>query len=117
MIKTLSHEQLTPLNSIINLSQFHLDCFNGDSSITAGDHAFQTEVILSSAKILEYGTQSQLSQLKIEKNTYAFKYEESSRADLVKQVENVAKPFRIPMKQRSITLDIVQDDSVPASIC
>jgi len=54
--------------------------------------------------------------MKIENNTYAFNHEEASRADLFKQVENVAIPFRIMIKTKVITLEIVQDDSVPASL-
>jgi len=85
MIKTMSHEQLTPLNSILNLSQYQLECLNGNDFITMDQQKYFMEVIWSSAKILEYGTQAQLTQMKIESNTYAFNYLETSRADLLKQ--------------------------------
>jgi len=54
--------------------------------------------------------------MKIENNTYAFNHEVASRADLFKQMENVAKPFRITMKTKGVTLEILQDDSVPANL-
>jgi len=107
MIKTISHEQLTPLNAILNLSYYHLYCFDGNGSVTTGELKYHAEVIWSSAKMLEYGTQSQLSQLKIENASYEFNYKETSRADLKKQVENVAKPFRIIMLERDIKLKIL----------
>jgi len=61
LIKSLSQSQLATLNSIINLSEFHLECLQGKNLITKGEQTYQMEVIWSSAKLLELGTHSQLT--------------------------------------------------------
>jgi len=56
------------------------------------------ETIWSSAKILEFGTQSQLSQLQIQSHSHQLKIEKTSRHELNELLQNVAKPFRVMMK-------------------
>jgi len=54
----MSHEQLTPLNSILNLSEHTLKLVNEDKEVLDWELKFYMDIIRSSAKILEYGTQS-----------------------------------------------------------
>jgi len=54
----MSHEQLTPLNSILNLSEHNLKLVNEGKEIPVQELKFYMGIIRSSAKILEYGTQS-----------------------------------------------------------
>jgi len=54
----MSHEQLTPLNSILNLSEHILKRVNEDRELPVGELKFHMGIIRSSAKILDYGTQS-----------------------------------------------------------
>ena len=54
----MSHEQLTPLNSILNISEHTLKRVNDVTGIPEGELKLYLGIIRSSAKILEYGTQS-----------------------------------------------------------
>ena len=58
LIRTMSHEQLTPLNAVLNLSEHTLACLNDGIEVSTEDLKYWMETIRSSAKILEYGTQS-----------------------------------------------------------
>jgi len=113
LIKTMSHEQLTPLNAILNLSEYHLKGLREEKPFSAGEQKYYMEVIWSSARILEYGTKSQLTQLQLQANTYEFNQETTSRDSLKGLVEKVAAPFRIQLLDLSAELEIVQTPSVP----
>ena len=56
LVRTMSHEQLTPLNSIINMAEIMQD----DKKISPENRQF-LKVIWSSGKILEFSIKSQLS--------------------------------------------------------
>jgi len=116
LIETMSHEQLTPLNAILNLSEYHLKGLREEKFFSAGEQKRYMEIIWSSAKILEYGTKSQLSQLQLQANIYEFNQEATSRDSLKGLVEKVAAPFRLSMLEHGIELEIVQTASVPPSL-
>lgn len=56
LIRTRQHEDLTPLNAIINMSEMLIE----DEALNR-EQREQTQVIWSSGKLLEYNIQSQLS--------------------------------------------------------
>ena len=112
----MSNEQLTPLNSILNLSEHTLKLVNEDKEVLNWELKFYMDIIRSSAKILEYGTQSQLSRLQIQSDVYEFKMEKTSRQKLKEKIENVWAPFMEMNKSRSVTLITTQTDSVPQSL-
>jgi len=65
------------------------------------------EVIRNSAKILEYGTQSQLSQLQIQGGVYEFNKKQTSRQELKEQIENVSAPFMQMILDKGVNLEIM----------
>ena len=69
LISTRQHEDLTPLNAILNISEILLE----DKSISQ-EQKDSMQIIWSSGKLLEYNIQSQLSQMQIEKNNAEINY-------------------------------------------
>ena len=98
MIQTMSHEQLTPLNAIINLADTLRASERGELELSKKEKSDNTEIIWCSAKLLEYQVQSQISQLKVHNETLQLNYDVVTRSNIKRHVENVAKPFRIPMQ-------------------
>ena len=62
MVKTMSHEQLTPLNAILNISELVRD----EPLVSdEPDLKRNLDIIWQSGKMLEYNIRSQLTQLQI----------------------------------------------------
>ena len=59
LVQTRQHEDLTPLNAILNMSEMLLEGFN---NLTSEQREY-LQIIWSSGKILEYKIQAQLSQM------------------------------------------------------
>ncbi len=66
LINALSHERLTPLNSIINLSTMIL------SEVIDESVCEKVKVIIGSTEVLHKMTKSQLDHLAINSNKYQF---------------------------------------------
>ena len=88
LLQTMSHEQLTPLNAVLNIS----DIMIKESGLSP-EHVELLKVIWSSGKILEFNIKSQLSQMKIQSDCGELNYEKTSRADVQRCVDSVLEPF------------------------
>lgn len=102
-MQTRQHEDLTPLNAIINMSEHLLE----DEDMTQ-EHKEYMQVIWSSGKILEYNIQSQLSQMQIEKESLEINYVSCSRPELSSMIKDVLKPFSMVIKERRLNCKIHQ---------
>ena len=97
LVKTRSHEDLTPLNAIINITEVMLE----DETISK-DQQQSLNIIWSSGKLLEYNIQSSLSCMQIKSNCFEFNYIEMSPAFLTESIQEVMKPFQRELDERKI---------------
>ena len=118
---TLSHELLTPLNCIINLS----DCLKLEAQAraedlvqTSPDHTTEDgvlaeplELIWSSSKILEYTIQSMISRQTLAQDNRVIKRSAKSRKDIEEAIQQLVAPFQTQMKSRQ--LEYVFNNNIP----
>ena len=108
LIQTRQHEDLTPLNAILNMSEMLLD----DQTITNEQRDFM-QIIWSSGKMLEFNIQSQLSQMQIEQDSLEINYVECSRPELQEIIKDVLKPFHMVIKERNLQCQVNGQTSIP----
>ena len=113
MVKTMSHEQLTPLNAILTISEVLLD---QPTLPDKEDLDNNLQVIWSSGKILEFNIKSQLSQLQVQSKQLEITHEQVDRPSLIQLVRDVAAPFKIQMQEKEIKFDIKLNTSFPFSL-
>ena len=54
IVQTMSHEQLTPLNAILNLADMLKKCENNEMEIQKDEKVEYIDIIWSSGKMMEY---------------------------------------------------------------
>lgn len=97
LIQTRQHEDLTPLNAILNISELLLE-----DNLFSQEQRDHLQVIWSSGKMLEFNIQSQLSQMQIEQESLEINYSECTRGELSEMIKDVLKPFTIVIKERKL---------------
>ena len=112
---TMSHEHLTPLNSIINISQMMREDFEYGELFTKSERQEFIQVIWSSGKLLQYYVQSRLSQHQIAAKTYNLKMKGIPLAQLKDQIDEVHKPYELQMKDQNLSLNVSVDHDLRLS--
>ena len=101
IINALSHERMTPLNSILNISEIIL------KEKTFNDQYLKNiEVIWSSAKLMHLLTLSQIIQYKIYCKQFTVQPEKSIFPTLEQFLVDFLKPFQINLRAKGMTIEM-----------
>ena len=108
LIQSRQHENLTPLNAVLNMSELLLEDPSLDQELKD-----MIQIIWSSGKILEHNINSQITQFEIEKSTLKIKYVLCDQKLLSEIIMEVLEPLMQVVKERKIKCKVLLQKSVP----
>ena len=101
IINALSHERMTPLNSIINISEIILR-----EKALSDQYLKKIDVIWSSAKLMHLLTLSQIIQYKIYCKQFTVQPEKPHFLTLEQFLVDFLKPFQVNLKAQGMTIEM-----------